>query len=160
MTIVITSMRDSEVTEVSELLCSSYAALGENEGLSPEQTDYLRSQRGSEATVRRESRCQRYLVAREADLVIGMVAVTGYTIAKLYVRPERTGQGVGHLLYEAAESLIRENGYSRVWLGAFPTAVPFYERMGLSLVGEVAATGPLAGRKMMLMEKQLDEDAS
>ena len=81
------------------------------------------------------------------------------TIAKLYVSPEHVGQGVGRLLYEAAESLILEHGYSRVWLGAFPTAVPFYEKMGLSVVGEKAATGPLAGRKMMLMEKRLDSGA-
>ena len=143
---VTAGMTDSELTEVSQLLCSSYAALADREGLSADQADYLCSQRGSVACVRRESQCQRYLVAREGERIIGMVAVAGDTIAKLYVSPEHVGQGVGRLLYEAAESLILEHGYSRVWLGAFPTAVPFYEKMGLSVVGEKAATGPLAGR--------------
>ena len=153
-------MKDSEITEVSELLCSSYVALGEKEGLSAEQVDYLCSERGSEATVRRESESQRYLVAREDGRIIGMVAVAGDKIAKLYVRPDNLGRGIGRSLYEAAETSIRERGHSVVKLGAFPTAVPFYERMGLSVVGEWAATGPLTGRKMKLMEKELDTGAA
>jgi GNAT superfamily N-acetyltransferase len=153
-------MKDSDVVEVSELLWSCYTALGEKEGLSADQTEYLCSQRGSEACVRRESQCQRYLVEHQGGRIVGMVAVAGDTIAKLYVSPEYSGRGVGRSLYEAAETMIREHGHPRVWLGAFPTAVPFYERMGLSVVGEKAATGPLAGRKMMLMEKKLDSGAA
>lgn len=157
---VTAGMKDSEVTGVSRLLCSSYAALGEREGLSPEQIEYLCSHRGSEACVRRESRSQRYLVAREGGAIIGMVAIAGDTITKLYVSPEHWGQGIGRSLYEAAESLVRENGHPRVWLGAFPTAVPFYERMGLSVVGEKSATGPLTGRRVVLMEKRLNPGAA
>jgi len=157
---VTAGMKDSEILEVSRLLCALYAALGEKEGLSADQTEYLRSQRGSEACVRRECQCQQYVVAREGGTIIGVVAVAGDTIAKLYVSPEHTGHGVGRSLYEAAESMIVEHGRARVWLGAFPTAVPFYERMGLSAVGEKAATGPLAGRTMVLMEKRLDSGAA
>jgi GNAT superfamily N-acetyltransferase len=151
-------MDESEVTEVSQLLCSSYAALGEMEGLSPDQTEWLCQKRGSESTVRRESQAERYLVAKERGQIVGMVAVAGDRITKLYVSPNRTGQGVGRSLYEDAETLIRGSGHTHVRLGAFPTAVPFYERMGLSVVGERAATGPLEGRKMMLMEKALDHE--
>jgi predicted N-acetyltransferase YhbS len=110
--------------------------------------------------VRRESQSEQYLVARESGRIIGMVAVAGDRITKLYVSPDRTGQGVGRSLYEDAESLIRGSGHRHVKLGAFPTAVPFYERMGLSVVGEWAATGPLAGRKMVLMEKELGSGAA
>ena len=156
---VTVGMKDAEVAGVSRLLCSSYSALGEREGLSAEQIEYLCSRRGSEACVNRESRSQQYLVAHEGGAIIGMVAIAGDTIAKLYVSPERWGQGIGRSLYEAAESLIREHGHPCVRLGAFPTAVPFYQRMGLSVIGEKAATGPLAGRNMILMEKRLDSGA-
>jgi len=157
---VIEGMKNSEVADVSELLCESYAALGKQEGLSADQTHYLCSQRGSEACVRRESACQRYVVAREDRCIIGMVAVAGDTVAKLFVSPNRSRQGVGSSLYKAAESMILEGGHSRVWLGAFPTAVPFYERMGLSVVGERALRGPLAGRRVVLMEKKLDSGSA
>ena len=152
-------MTDSEATEVSQLLCSSYAALGEKEGLSADQIEWLCRNRGSEATVHRESRAEQYLVAKERGRIIGVVAVTGDRITKLYVRPSCTGRGVGRSLYEDAESLIRASGHTNVKLGAFPTAVPFYERMGLTVVGDRAATCALAGRKMMLMEKKLDHGA-
>jgi len=105
-------MRDSEIAEVSEFLCSSYAALGQTEGLSGDRIHLLRSGRGSEACVRRESRRQVYLVAHESDAIIGMVAVDGETIEKLYASPEHLGRGVGRSLYEAGESLVREWGHA------------------------------------------------
>lgn len=150
-----TRMKEADVEEVSELLRSSYAMLAEREGLSRDQADYLVTERGSVECVRRESKCQRYMVAREGGGITGIVAVSGDTIAKLYVHPDCTGQGVGRSLYDAAESVIRGEGHGCVRLGAFPTAVPFYEKMGLVAVGRKAATGPLEGRAVVLMEKKL-----
>jgi len=146
-------MIDADIPEVSALLGRSYAALAEREGLSAEQKQYLVLERGSIACVRRESRDQRYVVARAGDELVGVVAVSGDLIGKLYVDPEHHGHGIGRTLYDSAERLIRDAGHTRVRLGAFPTAVPFYERMGLSAVGEKVATGPLAGRVVVLMEK-------
>lgn len=148
-------MRESEVTEVSRLLSESYAWLGEREGLSPEQTEFLVLHRGSTECVRRESSEQIYLVSHDGDLVVGMAAVSGERIEKLYVRPSHHGMGIGRHLYEQAESIIRAGGYLRVALVAFGSAVPFYERMGLKIVGRKQARGALAGLAMTLMEKPL-----
>ena len=41
-----------------------------------------------------------------------------------------------------------------------PGVLNILQRMGLSVVGEWPATDPLAGRKMMLMEKKLDTGAA
>lgn len=150
-----TPMDEADAAEVSQLLRSSYEFLGEREGLSEEQTHFLVSQRGSIECVRRESQSQHYLVARDPGGIVGVVAVFGDTITKLYVSPKRTGEGIGRSLYEAAESLIRAEGRARVTLGAFPTAVPFYVRMGLSVVGHKEATGALEGLTVALMQKEL-----
>ena len=85
----------------------------------------------------------------------GMASVSGDQITKLYVRPSVFGQGIGRELYEAAESIIAAGGYTRVRLGAFRSAVPFYRRMGLRTSGHKKATGPLAGVVITLMEKPL-----
>jgi len=148
-------MTQAEVAEVSELLRSSYTLLRELEGLSQEQMDFLRSERGSPESVQRESQSQRYIVARDASQIVGVVAVHGDLNSKLYVSPKHVGKGIGRSLYEAAESEIRAAGHTRVTLGAFPTAVPFYTRMGLSVVGQKRPCSALAGLTLALMEKDL-----
>jgi predicted N-acetyltransferase YhbS len=124
-----------------------------------EQSQFLVTERGSLDCVRRESQTQRYLVAHDDGSVVGMVAVAGDAITKLYVSADRTGEGIGRSLYEAAESVIRADGHSRVTLGAFPTAVPFYARMGMAVVGCKNATGALEGLSITLMEKELHSEA-
>ena len=148
-------MKESEVTEVSRLLGEAYTWLGEREGLSPEQTEFLVLNRGSTDCVQRESSQQQYLVTHDGQAIVGMVAVSGDEIAKLYVHPSRHGMGIGRELYQAAESIIRKGGHARVFLGAFSSAVPFYERMGLRMVGHKPVGGALTGLTMTLMEKSL-----
>jgi len=148
-------MTQAEVAEVSECLCSSYALLQEREGLSREQTEFLKSERGSPESIQRESQSQCYIVARDASQIVGVVAVSGEMITKLYVSPKHMGKGIGRSLYEAAESEIRAGGHTRVILGAFPTAVAFYTRMGLTVVGQKRPCGALAGLTLAFMEKEL-----
>ena len=152
-------MTEADVPRVSELLRDSYTLLGEREGFSVEQTEYLKQERGSLECVGSESRSQRYLVARDAGLIVGVVAISGDTITKLYVSSERTGEGIGRSLYQAAESEIRAHGHTRVGLGAFPSAVPFYGRLGMRVIGHKEASGPLAGVSVALMEKELQPEA-
>ena len=153
-------MTQAEVAEVSELLRSSYTLLQEREGLSQEQTEFLNSQRGSPESIRRESQSQCFIVARHGSRIVGVVAVSGDMITKLYVSPKHMGKGIGRSLYEAAESEIRAGGHAHVTLGAFPTAVPFYTRMGLSVVGQKRPCGALAGLTLALMEKDLRPTAA
>jgi putative acetyltransferase len=148
-------MKQSEIGAVSDLLSECYAWLGEREGFSSLQVEFLVSKRGSIETIQRESRKEQYIVADDGAHLVGMVSVSGDQITKLYVRPSAAGRGIGRELYEAAESIIAASGHARVSLGAFSSAVPFYQRMGLSAVGRKAATGALAGVVITLMEKPL-----
>ena len=150
-------MSRSDMAQVSELLTASYVWLGEREGLSAEQTDFLVSKRGSLECVRRESRVQLYLVARDGEEIAGVVAVSGDEITKLYVSPVRIGKGIGRMLFEAGERAIRAGGHRRVRLGAFPSAVAFYRRMGLDVAGHKRPAGALAPLTVTLMEKRLEE---
>lgn len=151
----IAPMTESEVADVSRLLRSSYTLLQELEGLSEEQTEFLKTERGSVESIESELESQRYFVARDGGGVVGAAAICGDMITKLYVDPGHMRRGVGRALYEAAESAIREDGHARVILGAFSTAVPFYERMGLSVIGQKEPRGGLSGVTLLLMEKRL-----
>jgi GNAT superfamily N-acetyltransferase len=153
-------MTPADLPAVSLLLGRTYAVLAEREGLSREQKQYLVSERGSVECLTRESRDQRYILAWNRAKIVGVVAVSGDLIGKLYVDPDHHRKGVGRLLYETAERSIRGAGHAKVRLAAFPTAIPFYEKMGLAVVGEKAARGPLAGRSVILMEKVVSRAAT
>jgi ribosomal protein S18 acetylase RimI-like enzyme len=152
----IRTMSESEAGDVSALLCRCYAWLGAREGLSQRQIEFLKSERGSLETVRRESGEETYLVAQEGAAILGMIAFRKNRITKLYVDPLHHEAGVGRTLYETAESAIRSQGHTTIELGAFPIAVPFYEAMGLRVVGTKEAGGELAGFSIALMEKRLE----
>jgi len=150
-------MAETEVGEVSSLLRQCYAWLGEREGLTPQQIEFLQSVRGSEETVRRESGRETYLVAEDGPRIVGLVALAGNKITKLYVLPAKHGSGIGRALCQAAESEIRSGGGSTVELRSFPSAVSFYQVMGLRVVGWREPGGVLAGLRIALMEKRLEE---
>jgi len=146
-------MRESEIADVSELLRECYTWLGDREGFSAEQVEFLTSERGSVETIRRESREQEYFVAEDEAGLSGMIAVSGDEIAKLYVKPSCHRRGIGRKLFEAAEARIRAAGHARVTLGAFSSAVPFYEKMGMRVTGRKETGGRMSGSVVTLMEK-------
>lgn len=148
-------MRDEDIEDVSRLLCASYGALTEREGLTPAQTRFLLEKRGSVDCVREESRREEYLLARERSEILGVVSVGGDTVTKLYVAPQLIGRGAGRRLFAAAEAAVRAGGHTTLRLGAFPSAVGFYKRMGLVVSGHRDVRGPLAGVRIVLMEKEL-----
>jgi len=150
-------MTEADQPEVCRVLCDCYRLLGRVEGLKPEGVEFLLSERGSLESVRRESVDQTFLVAEVDRAVVGMVAVDGSKIAKLYVHPGYHGRGVGTALFKAAEAVVREGGYDSLSLGSAPSAVGFYRAMGARIDGQKKLTcGPLAGHNPVLMSKQLD----
>jgi len=52
------------------------------------------------------------------------------------VDPTWQGRGVGRRLLEHAMDRLRAQGYTVLWANARDTAIPFYERLGLEVVGE------------------------
>jgi ribosomal protein S18 acetylase RimI-like enzyme len=151
-------MEKNDLTAVSGLLCECYRWLGEQGGCTQNQVEFLVSTRGSLDCVTRESETETYLVACRAREVVGVAAVSGNEITKLYVSPACHRQGIGARLLTAAESIIRDSGHGRLMLGAFRSAVPFYRAMGLSVMGRRTCTpAALAGLYMVLMQKRFGD---
>lgn len=156
--VTIRSMSDDDLLAVSELLSKTYRWLGEREAFTAEQIEFLVSKRGSLECVSRESRIQLYFVASLQGGIVGMVAVSGNTITKLYVSPAHHRRHIGTDLFAAAEAVVRGAGYDRLTLGAFRTAVPFYAAMGMRVTGRNPhGPGPLEGLSVTLMEKELKQ---
>jgi ribosomal protein S18 acetylase RimI-like enzyme len=149
-------MNGHEELAVSALLCECYRWLAPVEGYTREQVAFLLEERGSLRTVQTESRNQLYLVACENDTIVGMVAVDGNVIAKLYVAPGNHGRGIGGALFAAAETCVMNAGFDRMTLGTTPNTVAFYEGRGMSVAGQKHhASGVFLGRYTVLMEKVL-----
>lgn len=79
-------------------------------------------------------------------------------IRLIFVAPERIGRGVGAALWRHAEARARALGADRIELDADPNAVPFYERMGMRIVGE-SPSGSIPGRVLPRMRKVLAKAA-
>ena len=83
-----------------------------------------------------------FWVAEAGGIVVGTVAVRpkeGLTceLKRLYLRPDRRGEGLGQRLYEHAEAFALGAGYTRIWLDSsrrFGRAHALYRRNGFRLL--------------------------
>ena len=81
-------------------------------------------------------------------------AGTGW-IENLWVLPEYIGKGVGRQLFLHALSRAREMGYTILQLEADPNAAGFYEKMGMSRIGERRSEADGQPRVLPIMEIDL-----
>lgn len=80
------------------------------------------------------------VVAVDVDGVVGFsaagpdeVSPSGFHLSRIYVAPDRTGEGVGQRLLTHTEQSVRERGGERLTLGVMAAndrAVEFYEAAG------------------------------
>jgi predicted N-acetyltransferase YhbS len=101
-------------------------------------------------------------VATGADgEVVGMVAlgpseqVDTLDLDKLFVEPQRIGNGVGRLLIGEAIAEARRRGAKRLTILSDPYAAGFYERNGARPIGQ-APSDAIPGRSVPLYEVRLD----
>ncbi len=76
-------------------------------------------------------------------------------IENLWALPEYIGQGVGKRLFLHAKSRSRKLGYKTLKLEADPNAVGFYEKMGMSKIGERHSEVEGQPRILPIMEMNL-----
>jgi GNAT superfamily N-acetyltransferase len=75
-------------------------------------------------------------------------------IRLIFVAPERMGEGIGGALWRHAEERARVLQSDCIECDADPNAVPFYERMGMEVIGQ-SPSGSIPGRMLPRMRKVL-----
>jgi GNAT superfamily N-acetyltransferase len=68
-------------------------------------------------------------------------------LEKLFVEPERLGEGTGKILYVWACRVARENGAKHLVIDSDPDAATFYQHMGAVQDGTVES-GSISGRQL------------
>lgn len=154
----IAPMSSADLVEVSSLLRACFHWLADREGFTPAQRCFLTGERSSVETVREESRSRPHLVARdETGTLLGMAAVHGRELARLYVDPRVHGQRIGSKLFDAAEAMIASAGFTEMTVAALvESAAAFYRAHGMREIGrEVYEPEIFLGREVVLLAKSL-----
>ncbi|MFC1736983.1 GNAT family N-acetyltransferase [Candidatus Hydrogenedentota bacterium] len=152
----IEDMTDKDIPCVSELQCACHRFMAKRDGWTPEQLQSMMTDRGSLEVTKRLAKEEKFLVARDESVIVGVVAFKQNEIDKLYVEPERHGEGTGRLLFQTVENMIREEGHDTISLCSFEGTVSFYKKMGMEVVGLKEITfGPLVGLTNTVLEKGL-----
>lgn len=151
------AMREADCAEVSRLVCRSFQWGAAREDLPPEKVDDYYALRGSEEAIRSQFHEYQCLVAFRGETIVGMIAIAGNEIAKLYVDPDFLGQGIGTQLFEEAERLLALAGHQTMILYTmFPSNIPFYESRGMCMADRgMIPYGPFKGTPRTMMQKSL-----
>ena len=115
----------------------------------------------AELTLRPTDLAETSLVVAERDgIAVGLVQVAVENgvcdLLKLFVEPDRIGQGHGAALFSWAVDEARRLGARTMTIEADPDAVPFYRSRGAREVGTVPS-GSIPGRDLPLLEVSLVE---
>lgn len=154
-------MTGADCAEVSELLRACFNWLADREGFTDRQREFLVGPRSSVETLRTESRTRPHLVARDEDgTILGMAAIRESEIARLYVHPRCHGRGVGKALFQAAETNIRQAGFTEVTVAALvENAAAFYRAQGMHETGRQSYEPDIFGdREIVLLAKPAKND--
>ncbi|RAN36393.1 GNAT family N-acetyltransferase [Hyphomonas pacifica] len=103
------------------------------------------------------------MVAEDKRGVAGMVQLSMNTdtlaqVKKLYVAPNRLGEGTGKMMYVWACRTAQENGAEDLLIVSDPQAAGFYEHMGAVLI-EKTEPSPIPGRTLPCLIHKLRAQA-
>ena len=155
--VILREMQDEDISAISRVVCDSFEWGAKREGWSADRIEEYSLRRGCERAIREQFHEYRWQLACSGGSVLGVVAVRGNEIAKLYVSPDRMREGIGTALFGAAEEMIRCEGHRELVLGAvFDSSIPFYESVGMAKVGRKSVVlGTARGADAMIMKKPL-----
>ena len=154
--ITIREMTESDATAASRIVSECYRFIAGPDGFTNAQLDALLRERcrpDQMVAMRSQFQC---FVAKIENEVVGLLALDGNSIEELFVPPARHRQGVGSALLRHAERRVHAGGYLRMTVSTTGYGRPFYETMGMHVVGTSRVTfGPLAGRDLVMLEKDI-----
>jgi len=76
------------------------------------------------------------IVAVDDGRIVGMGALDGRIVRRMYVNLQRQGEGIGKAIYRKLEAEGRRRGLQSLQLHASINAVGFYQRVGFGRTGE------------------------
>jgi GNAT superfamily N-acetyltransferase len=94
---------------------------------------YVRQKNTAENIASELSICERVVVFEKAENVIGMGALDGDVVKRVYVDPREHGIGAGSAIMDALEMHAKNLGLRAVGLGSSPGAVSFYVARGYTV---------------------------
>ncbi len=153
-------MKVGDYAAVSELLRACFTWLAEREGFTDRQRAFLVGPRSDVETLRTESLTRPHIVGRDPDgTILGMAAIRENEIARLYVHPQYHGRGVGTALFQAAESMIRQAGFTEVTAAALvESSAAFYRARGMHETGRQPYEPQIFGdREVVLLVKTVTD---
>lgn len=147
-------MTEQDDVPVSRIVSDCYRLIAEPDGLTPEQCDGLIAERcqPEHMSINRD----RYTchVAEQNGIVAGFIAASGSNIEELFVDPDQHRCGIATALFQTVEADCQPPALTVNTTGF---GVPFYESMGMSIVGKRLVTfGPLEGRELLQLKKEKD----
>ena len=149
--------RQADAERISAIVCRCYEGFGETGGWSSRVVAEVKQLRGAVECIRDLIRDESVFVAEARATILGIVSVKDNEITKLFVDPDHQRRGIGGRLFAHAESVVRNCGFSTLFLGAaVETPIPFYEKMGMRVVRRrTIDRGPCQGMASTILEKAL-----
>src|SRR3989442_6658081 len=131
------------------------AAIQDMDGLNEAAREFIRA-KNTPVQLDAELR-QWFTLIFEADdgRLLGVGALDGEEIKRMYVDPRVQGHGVGRAVMQALEGEAMRLGLREVVLEASPSAVPFYEQLGYIRLGDDGFTRGEAVFRYVRMRKAL-----
>ena len=144
MNFILREMLPHDRQAVSRVLSRGYEFLAEHQGFTNEQLQRLLTERASEEAIRIHFVNYQCFVAEYDSTVVGVVTAKDNTVMDLFVDPAY--HRIGTALFKMVEKLIQQSGHKELVVKTTGYSIPFYEAMGMSIVGqETACVGPLKG---------------
>ena len=92
----------------------------------------------------------------ENDEIIGIVSIIKIgkiaPLRGMAVAEAQQGKGIGKQLVLEAEIILKQENFSRIWMNARENAVPFYEKLGYKIEGELFVINPIGFHYLMSKE--------
>lgn len=86
--------------------------------------------------------------AYEGDKIIGTTRLFAGKLGRVAVLKEYRGQGIGKALVDAAEAEAKAQGLNKIKLASQLEAIPFYEKLGYEIYGDVFLDAGIPHRNM------------
>jgi GNAT superfamily N-acetyltransferase len=95
------------------------------------------------------------VVCEQDSAIVGLAALDGAEIKRVYVLPAAQGQGVGAQIMDALEAEAATRGLAQVTVQSSPSAVAFYRRRSYVSIGAKTLTAGPAVFEIVNMIKDL-----